>query len=241
MWACPLSKGYIVMWAHGCQLTKADAETASMPRPRSKAALASKSKVSSRTTRATSCARPPTPIIDSEHEAVKDTTDEADIEPNANANAEQHTDIETEVPAEEKMVVDEPQAIASADHWAEPHSDGIPTPLATTVPLPPASLPPTVSTIHECVLALTAQVAAMQLADQNVLARVNAMEQDFDTCISSMCAELLSMQLDVGATVTLVNGLVCLVEKLQQDQVVPNPSFPAPPMLPRPPHWALGT
>ncbi|KAG0693560.1 hypothetical protein DFH29DRAFT_881371 [Suillus ampliporus] len=211
-------RGQVMKSCQKCHTMKA-----SMPRPRSKAAPASKSKVSSRTTRATSHARPPTP--------VKDTTDEANIE--LNANAEQHTDVETEVPAEEKMVVDEPRAIASADdfpadHWAEPHSDGIPTPLATTVPLPPASLPPTVSTIHERVLALTAQVAAMQLADQNMLARANAMEQDFDTRISSMHAELSSMQLDVGATVTLVDGLVCLVEKLQQDHVVPNPSFPAP-------------
>ncbi|KAG0692663.1 hypothetical protein DFH29DRAFT_882187 [Suillus ampliporus] len=219
------------------------ARQASMPRPRSKAAPASKSKVSSRTTRATSRARPPTPTPEPEQEAVKET-DEADIEPNA--TAEQHTDVETEVPAEEEMAVDEPRAIASADdfpadHWAELHSDGILTPPATTVPLPPASLPPTVSTIHERVLALTAQVAAMQLANQNVLARVDAMEQDFNTRISSMHAELSSMQLDVGATVTLVDGLVCLVEKLRQDHIVPNPSFPAPPMLPRPPQWAIGT
>ncbi|KAG0695462.1 hypothetical protein DFH29DRAFT_1005438 [Suillus ampliporus] len=202
---------------------------ASMPHPRSKAAPDSKSKVSSRRTRATSCACPLTPILESEEEAVKDT-DEADIKPNA--NAEQHTDIETKVPAEEKMVVNEPQAITSVDdfpanHWVEPHSDGIPTPPANTISPPSASLPPTISTIHEYVLALTAQVAAMQMADQNAIARVDGMEQDFDTRISSMCMELSSMQLDVNTTMTLVNGLVCLVEKLWQDQVVANPSFPA--------------
>ncbi|KAG0698121.1 hypothetical protein DFH29DRAFT_878203 [Suillus ampliporus] len=207
---------------------------ASMPHPRSKAALASKSKVSSRTTRATFCAHPLTPTPEPEQEAVKET-DEADIKPNA--NAEQHTDVETKVPVDEKMVVNEPQVIASADdfpadHWAEPHSNGIPTPPATTVPLPPASLLPTVSTIHKRMLALTAQVAAMQLANQNALARVDAMEQDFNTHISSMRAELSSMQFDVGATITLVNGLVCLVEKLWQDHVIPNPSFPAPVISP---------
>ncbi|KAG0695111.1 hypothetical protein DFH29DRAFT_1005755 [Suillus ampliporus] len=111
----------------------------------------------------------------------------------------------------EKMVVNEPRAITSANdfptnHWMELHSDDIPTPPANTVSLHSASLPPTVSTIHKCVLAFTAQVAAMQMADQNALARVD---------------------LDVDITMTLVNGLVCLVEKLQQDQVIANPSFPA--------------
>ncbi|KAG0694187.1 hypothetical protein DFH29DRAFT_880869 [Suillus ampliporus] len=193
---------------------------------RSKAASASKSKVPPRRTRATSCACPPTPILESEEDSLKDT-DDANMEPNA--DAEWHTDVKTKMPLEKMMmVVNEPPAIASADHWVKPNLDGIPSPTANHISLPSAFLPPTVSTIHEHVLALTAQVTAMQMADQDALARVNVMEQDFNTRISSMCAELSSMQLDVSTTVTLVNGLVCLVEKLQQDQVVANPSFPAP-------------
>ncbi|KAG2091862.1 uncharacterized protein F5147DRAFT_657862 [Suillus discolor] len=40
------------------------------------------------------------------------------------------------------------------------------------------------------------------------------------------------LESDVGATVTLVNGLVCLVEKLRQERVIANPSFPPP--MPQP-------
>ncbi|KAG1859081.1 hypothetical protein C8R48DRAFT_674069 [Suillus tomentosus] len=150
-------------------------------------------------------------------------------------NAEQHTDIPTEMSAEaaDQIMVDQPGAIASVDdfphdHWLE-NSDNLPVPhvppthVADAVSLP---LAPSAPTILECVLTLTAQVNAMQTADNNTLARVNAMEHDFDACISSICAELSAMQLDVGTTVTLVNGLVGLVEKLWQEQVLANPLFP---------------
>ncbi|KAG2139613.1 uncharacterized protein EDB93DRAFT_1106097 [Suillus bovinus] len=56
------------------------------------------------------------------------------------------------------------------------------------------------------------------------------MEQDFNSRISSMHTKLLVMQLNVGTTVTLVNGLVGMVEKLRQEQVVPNPLFQPPTM-----------
>jgi hypothetical protein len=54
------------------------------------------------------------------------------------------------------------------------------------------------------------------------------MEYEFDTHISLMHAELSSMQLDVSTTMTLVNGLVGIVEKLWQECILPNPSFPLP-------------
>ncbi|KAG1726512.1 uncharacterized protein EDB91DRAFT_1254286 [Suillus paluster] len=199
-----------------------------MAHPRSRAAPASKkvpptatprSKSNGllRRTRATSRARPPTPILESEEEAVKATDvsitgdDDANMEPTANAPAEPAVD--------DKIVVDEPRAIASADdfpadHWVEPNSDYfiIPTaaPAAGDVSLPSASLPPAVSAIHECVVSLAAKVTAMQLADKNTLARVDAF--------------------DLGTTVNLVNGLTSLVEKLQQAQTIANPLFP-PPMM----------
>ncbi|KAG1747875.1 uncharacterized protein EDB91DRAFT_1245351 [Suillus paluster] len=66
----------------------------------------------------------------------------------------------------------------------------------------------------------------MEVADQNTLARVDAVQQDCETRISSMRAELSSMQFDLGTTVSLVNGLTSLVEKLQEAQTIANPSFP---------------
>ncbi|KAG1745808.1 uncharacterized protein EDB91DRAFT_1245960 [Suillus paluster] len=102
-----------------------------------------------------------------------------------------------------------------------------PTPVARDVSLPLASLPPTISITHKCVVSLAAQVAAMQITDQNTLARVDVVEQDYKTCISLMCAELSFMQLDLSATFTLVNGLVSLVEKLWQAHTVANPLFPS--------------
>ncbi|KAG2116989.1 uncharacterized protein F5147DRAFT_648607 [Suillus discolor] len=206
--------------------------------PRSKAAPASKLKAKSQTTRATSRARPPTPIMESEDTADTEAsaTSQDDVEMDHDTDAERDTDIAADMSDEpaDQIMVDQPGAIASAadfpaDHWLEATDDApIPIP-PPTPPADPLSLPST-PTILECVLALTTQVTDMQMADNNALARVNAMEQEFDTRISSMCAELSSMQLDVGATVTLVNGLVCLVEKLRQERVIANPSFP-PPML----------
>ncbi|KAG1728246.1 uncharacterized protein EDB91DRAFT_1253509 [Suillus paluster] len=70
----------------------------------------------------------------------------------------------------------------------------------------------------------------MEVANQNTLARVDAVQQDCETRISSMCAELSSMQFDLGTTVSLVNGLTSLVEKLREAQTVAHPSFPPPTM-----------
>ncbi|KAG2095125.1 uncharacterized protein F5147DRAFT_778819 [Suillus discolor] len=204
--------------------------------PWSKAALASKLKAKSRTTRATSRACPPTPIVESEDTADTEVsaTSQDDVEMDHDTDAERDTDIAANMSDEpaDQIMVDQPGAIASAadfpaDHWLEATDDApIPIP-PPTPPANPLSLPST-PTILERVLALTTQVTDMQMANNNVLARVNAMEQEFDTRISSMRAELSSMQLDVGATVTLVNGLVCLVEKLRQERVIANPSFPLP-------------
>ncbi|KAG1889742.1 uncharacterized protein F5891DRAFT_1198405 [Suillus fuscotomentosus] len=154
-------------------------------------------------------------------------------------SAEWHTDIATKMSVEpdDEIMVDQPGAMASVDdfpanHWVEPVGD-MPIPIPPPTPAAePLSLPlaPSSSTILEHVLALTTQVTAMQMAEENANARVNVMEQDFEARISSMCAELSSMQLDVGTMVTLVNGLVGLVEKLWQERVLANPSFP-PPMI----------
>ncbi|KAG1726820.1 uncharacterized protein EDB91DRAFT_1254192, partial [Suillus paluster] len=229
-------KGQVMRSCTKCSLMKVKAAPASKKVP-PMATPRSKSNVPLRRTRATSWARPPTPILESEEEAVKATNvsitgdDDADMEPAADALAEPAAD--------DKIVTDEPWAIASADdfpadHWVEPNSDDfvIPmaAPLARDVSIPSASLPPTVSAIHECVVSLAAKVAAMQLTDQNTLARVDAVQQDCETRISSMHAELSSMQFDLGTTVSLVNGLTSLVEKLREAQTIANPSFP-PPMM----------
>ncbi|KAG1787533.1 uncharacterized protein HD556DRAFT_1312719 [Suillus plorans] len=189
-------------------------------RPRSKAALASKSKARSRTTRATSHVRPPTPILESE-DAIEDTEASMDDA----TDTEQHTDVATEKSVDpDQIMVDQPIVIASiddfpADHWLENTDVPIPVPIPPTTPAADlVSLPSATSSpmILERMLALPL--------------RVNAMEQEFDARISLMRADLSSMQLDVGATVTLVNGLVGLVEKLQQERVLANPLFP-PPMI----------
>ncbi|KAG1836548.1 hypothetical protein DFJ58DRAFT_734902 [Suillus subalutaceus] len=202
--------------------------------PRSKPASASKHRAQSRTTRATSHVRQPTPILESEEEeAVEDTdvpvTGDDDAKMDGDAEAEQDTDIATKMPEAIASAADFP-----ADHWQE-ETNNIAIPIAIPPPIPVAdclSLPsaPSSPTIHNCMLALMAQVTAMQMANENALARMDVMEHDFDTRISSMCAELSAMQLNVGATVTLVDGLVGLVEKLQQEWVLPNPSFPPPTM-----------
>ncbi|KAG1807076.1 hypothetical protein EV424DRAFT_1544021 [Suillus variegatus] len=214
-------------------------QEASKSLPRAKAAPASKSKAQSRTTRATSCVRPPTPMLESE-DASEDTeasvSSDDDAEMDDGTDAEQHTDVTMEKSVDpDQIMVDQPIVIASADdfpadHWLENTDDApilipSPTPAADPLSLPSATSAPT---ILERVLALTTQVTAMQMANETALARVNAMEQEFDARISSMRAELSSMQLDVSATVTLVNGLVSLVEKLRQEWVLPNPSFALP-------------
>ncbi|KAG1819021.1 uncharacterized protein BJ212DRAFT_1298313 [Suillus subaureus] len=161
-----------------------------------------------------------TPILESEEEAVKDTdasvptAEAADIK--ADVDARKPADIDAEM--QDVVTGNQPDPIAladdfPADHWLEPTSDDMPlgipspTPAADHISLPLASLLPTISNVHECVLALAAQDA---------LARVDAMERDFKTCMLPMRAEFSQMQQDVGHTVTVVDGLVGLVEKLRQ-------------------------
>ncbi|KAG1730158.1 uncharacterized protein EDB91DRAFT_1252809 [Suillus paluster] len=231
-------KGQVMRSCTKCSLMKVkcdrpmsvDSDTpAPMAHPRSRAAPASKkvplmatprskSNGPLRRTRATSRAHPPTPIMESEVEGVKATDvsitgdDDADMEPTADALVEPTAD--------DKIV--SPTPMTSSFRLA--------TPAAGDVSLPSASLPPTVSAIHECVVSLAAKVAAMQVTDQNTLARVDAVQQDCETRISSMHAKLSSMQFDLGTTVNLVNGLTSLVEKLREAQTIANPSFP-PPMM----------
>jgi hypothetical protein len=152
-------------------------------------------------------------------------------------NAEQHTNITAKmlVVADDQIMADQPAAIASADdfpakHWLE-DTDDIPIPIPPPTPaadrLSLASEPSS-PTICQCLLALMSQVTAMQIADDHAVARMDTMEHEFDTHISSMHTELSSMQLDVSTTMTLVNGLVSIVVKLWQERILPNPLFPLP-------------
>ncbi|KAG1814387.1 uncharacterized protein BJ212DRAFT_1482122 [Suillus subaureus] len=194
---------------------------------KSKATSASKPRAHSRNARATSQACPATPILESKEEAVKDTdalvpaAEAADI--NADINARKPTNINAEM--QDVVTSNQPDPIAleddfPADHWLEPTSNNMPlgipspTPAANHVSFHSASLPPTISNVHKHVLALAAQVAAMQMVDQDALTRVNAMERDFETHMLSMHAEFSQMQQDVGHTVTVVDSLVGLVKKL---------------------------
>jgi len=152
-------------------------------------------------------------------------------------NAEQHTDITAEmlVVADDQIMADQPAAITSADdfpakHWLEDTND-IPIPIPPPTPVADhfsLASEPSSPTIRQCLLALMSQVTAMQITDDHAVARMDAMEHEFDTHISLMCAKLSSMQLDVSTTVTLVNGLVGIVEKLQQEHILPNPLFQPP-------------
>ncbi|KAG2057625.1 hypothetical protein BDR06DRAFT_1036812 [Suillus hirtellus] len=163
------------------------------------------------------------------------SSNDADMEPDTDTEWQLNITTEMSVDPEDEIMADQPADMASAanfpaKHWLEPTEEvpvTIPPPTPAANPLSLSSSPSS-PTILKCLLALTTQMNAMQLANEHALARVNAMEQEFDARISSMHAELSSMQLDVGATVTLVNGLVGLVKKLQQEQVVANPSFPPP-------------
>ncbi|KAG2100518.1 hypothetical protein BD769DRAFT_1393941 [Suillus cothurnatus] len=210
------------------------------PRPRSKPAPVSKSKPRSRTTRATSRAHPPTPTIESEEDVEEPDVPVTDIDNakmDCEVNTKQHNDITAEmsVVADDQIMADQPAAITSADdfpaeHWLEDTDDipiliPPPTPVADHLSL---ASEPSSPTIRQRLLALMSQVTVMQIANDYAVTRMDAMEHEFDTCISLMHAELSSMQLDVSTTVTLVNGLVCIVEKLRQECILPNPSFPPP-------------
>ncbi|KAG2737164.1 hypothetical protein P692DRAFT_201813050, partial [Suillus brevipes Sb2] len=200
-----------------------------LPAPTEPAAPTSKSGLRSRSTRATSRARQPTPIVESE-DAGDDTvvpTAEDDIVMSDAAETDQQTGV-----AAPRHTGDHPATIASAndfppDHWLE-ESDAI------TIPPPPPTAEPTTSavepTVHERVVALAARVAAMEMADRDTHARIDAVEQDCDSRITSMRAEFAAVQLSFNQTVEVVTGLSNLVEKLRQDRSIFNPSFP-PPML----------
>ncbi|KAG1832629.1 hypothetical protein DFJ58DRAFT_847963 [Suillus subalutaceus] len=210
------------------------AEPVRSSRPRSKAPLASTSKPQPRATRAASHARLPPPVVESE-----DAMDDEDVAVEADedvtmshaADTEQKTDVTVVTPSE---TVDRPAAMASAkdlpaDHWQEVTDDTpiLPPPphlLLRPNPLPSSAKP----TIHDRVVSLAARVAAMEMADHNTLTRVNAMEHDFDSRISSMRAEFSDVQLSFNAMVDVVNGLANMVEKMRQERSVLNTSFPPP-------------
>ncbi|KAG2336370.1 hypothetical protein BDR05DRAFT_953418 [Suillus weaverae] len=112
-----------------------------------------------------------------------------------------------------------------ADHWPEETNN---------IPIPPPPLPPLAAkpTVHECVAALAARVAAMEMANRDTQARIDAMEQDFDSCITSMWAEFTDVQLSFNQTVDVVTGLSNMVKKFRQERSFLNPSFPPPVMVP---------
>jgi len=139
------------------------------------------------------------------------------------------------VVADDQIMADQPAAITSADDFPAEHcledTDDIPIPIPPPTPVADhlsLASEPSSPTIRQCLLALTSQVTVMQIADDHAITRMDAMEHKFDTRISSMCTELSSMQLNVSTTMTLVNGLVGIVEKLRQERILPNPSFPPP-------------
>ncbi|KAG2030629.1 hypothetical protein BDR03DRAFT_986964 [Suillus americanus] len=200
--------------------------------PWSRAGPASKSKPQPRTTRAASRACQLIPVVESEDAMEDSDVADQDIDMSHASNIKQETDVAAVMSTEP---VNQAPAIASADdftpkHWQEP-ADPI---SILPPPSPPAPIDPLTSSaepsIHDRVVALTAQVAAMTMADHNALARVDAMEHDFDARISSMQAEFSALQLDFSATVTLVNDLVIVVENLRQKYAILNPLFPPPVM-----------
>ncbi|KAG1862828.1 hypothetical protein DFJ58DRAFT_725311 [Suillus subalutaceus] len=203
-------------------------------RPWSKAPLVSTSKPQPRATRAASHACLPPPVVESE-----DAMDDEDVAVEADedvamshaADTEQQTDVTAVMPSE---TVDWPAAMASAkdfpaDHWQEVTDK---TPIIPPPPPPAPVAKPTTSsaepTIHDRVVSLVARVAAMEMANCNTLARVDAIEHDFDSHISSMRAEFSDVQLSFNATVDVVNGLANMVEKMRQECSVLNTSFPPP-------------
>ncbi|KAG1766135.1 hypothetical protein EV702DRAFT_1257295 [Suillus placidus] len=144
------------------------------------------------------------------------------------ANTERQTDVAAVTPSE---TVNQLTAMAStndfpADHWPEETNN---------IPIPPPPPPPPLAaepTVHECVAVLVARVAAMEMADRDTQARIDAMEQDFDSRITSMRAKFTNVQLSFNQMVDVVTGLSDMVEKFRQEHSFPNPSFPPPVMVP---------
>ncbi|KAG2365908.1 hypothetical protein BDR07DRAFT_1480799 [Suillus spraguei] len=208
--------------------------------PRSKATPVSKSKPLSRMTRATSRSRPLMPVVESE-----DAMDDADVtvaahedvEMSHEANEKQPANITAVTPV--KPMVNQLVAVASADdfpadHWQEdPDTVVIPPPSPPSFPSPPPNL--TELTIlqaestHDWVVALAPRVATLEVANQDVAARVDVMHLDFDTCISGLQAEFSLMKADLDTMVILMDGVLNMVETLWQDRSAPNPLF-LPPM-----------
>ncbi|KAG2130434.1 uncharacterized protein EDB93DRAFT_1255920 [Suillus bovinus] len=180
------------------------------------------------TTRAAMHQFQPTLILVSED--AMDDTDQV-VQGNDDTDMPDVTDLQQETDIATKMVI-EPEvkdqhtagqsgAIAlvddfPADHWQK-ETNVIPLPIYPAMPATdrPSSTPAPSNT-HEHVLALAAQVTAMEMANRNAVARVNAMEQDFNSRISSMRLKLLVMQLNHGREASA--------------EVIPNPLFQPPTM-----------
>ncbi|KAG2029401.1 hypothetical protein BDR03DRAFT_1018448 [Suillus americanus] len=174
-------------------------------RPLSRAAPTSKPRSHSMAIRVVAHERQPMPVVESE-----DAMDDTDI-------------TETDVKMSDANM-DELVAITSANdfpakHWQEDTDITISPPPPVTEPTTSAAEhTPLVAepTIYDCVVALLAGVAAMELANSTTITRIDVIEHDFDARISSMRAEFSTMQLNF-------NGM---------EGIVVNPSFPPPMMAP---------
>lgn len=69
----------------------------------------------------------------------------------------------------------------------------------------------------------------MEMANRDVDARVDVMHLNIHACFSSLQTEFSSMKADLDTTVILVDGVLNMVETLQQDHSSLNPLF-LPPM-----------
>ncbi|KAG2072131.1 hypothetical protein BDR04DRAFT_1153633 [Suillus decipiens] len=144
---------------------------------KSKVALVSKSKLASRMTRVTFRACPLTPVVESQD--AMDDADVAvatheDIEMSHEADAEWPTHIAAMTPMEPE--INHPAAIASADDFPADNWQEDPDTIVVPLPSPPCFLSPlphlteptildVESMVHNWVVALAAQVAAMEVAD----------------------------------------------------------------------------
>ncbi|KAG2138392.1 hypothetical protein DEU56DRAFT_945524 [Suillus clintonianus] len=199
-----------------CHIMKVKCDRPVSSRP----ARASRSRVRSRNTRATSSVRAATPIVESEEDGIP-------IDAPVAAAADIDVEMSAETAPQEPIVLDEPRVLASAadfpaEHWQEPDADAAPIPIPPPTPsadlpsLPSASSLPTNAEIYQMVLGLTS--------------RLDAMENDFETRIASMRAEMSQLQYEFAFSAETVRGLSGMVEQVRQERVAMNHVFPPPRM-----------
>ncbi|KAG1760553.1 hypothetical protein EDD22DRAFT_848420 [Suillus occidentalis] len=151
----------------------------------------------------------PAPSKKVKQDNMDDTNDaDEDVKMSSVANMEQPEDTDVTIPPPPTPSTAPPMPLI-----ADPTSIVANPTLIIPDPTPLVANP----MIHDCVVALAARVSAMELANQGTIARIEAMEHEFDSHISSMQTEFSNVQLSFTATVEVVNGLTNLVERLQQE------------------------